>query len=400
MTPPTGPPPRRQPPWWPADEPWPPAGGYGPPWTRGGWSGGSWAEGRGWRPGPARFIWALGCLFALFFLVTLSGAVLMLWLLGAAFGLYGPPGGAPVGFHVPLVGAVILILGFLFLLRLGTRMGRMAQPLDDLAAAVARVEGGDYSVRVDERRRSPRPIRSLLRGFNTMANRLELDERQRRSLLADVSHELRTPLSVVQGNLEAIVDGVHPADEAHLTTILDETHVLGRLIDDLRTLALSESGTLALHRETTDFDVLVTDVVEGFRTAAEDAGVELTTSVPSDLPLLEVDPVRMREVLENLLSNALRYTPRGGRIRVEGGAEGEQGLVRVSVTDTGSGIPEDVLPHVFDRFVKSAESRGSGLGLAIARNLVLAHGGDIGAKGPPGEGTTIWFELPTGSPGS
>jgi signal transduction histidine kinase len=365
---------------------------------RGEWSsGGSWAESRGWRPGPARLIWGLGCLFGLFFLVTLSAFVLMVWLLGSAFGMFGPPGGAPIGLHLPLIGFVILILGFLFLLRVGTGMRRMAEPLDDLADAVRRVEGGDYSVRVDERRRSPRPIRALVRGFNTMAARLETDERQRRSLLADVSHELRTPLSVVQGNLEAIVDGVHPADEGHLSTILDETQVLGRLIDDLRTLALSESGTLALHRETTDFDVLVSEAVEGFRTAAEEAGVKLTTAVPSDLPLLDVDPVRMREVLQNLISNALRYTPRGGGVRVSAGAEPQRGVVRVAVTDTGSGIPEDVLPHVFDRFVKSAESRGSGLGLAIARNLVRAHGGEIGAESRSGQGTTIWFELPIGS---
>jgi signal transduction histidine kinase len=341
-------------------------------------------------------MWGLGCLFALFFLVTLSGAVLTLWLLASAIGLLGPQAGPGPGFHLPAAGLAVLIVGILILFRVGRGMRYMAEPLDDLSDAVARVEAGDYSIRVPERERWPRAIRPLMRGFNTMAARLETDERQRRSLLADVSHELRTPLSVVQGNLEALVDGVHPADEHHLSAILDETHVLARLIDDLRTLALSESGTLALHREPTDLDVLVAETVESFRTAAADAGIRLSASVAPDVPLLDVDPVRIREVLQNLVSNALRYTPRDGDVRVEGAAPAGKGVARVVVTDTGPGIASDVLPNVFDRFVKSRESRGSGLGLAIARNLVLAHGGQIGAESRPDEGTTIWFELPVG----
>jgi signal transduction histidine kinase len=234
-----------------------------------------------------------------------------------------------------------------------------------------------------------------------MASRLAADERQRRTLLADVSHELRTPLAVIQGNLEALVDGVHPADPAHIEAILDETAVLSRLVDDLRTVALSEGGTLPLHREPTDLALLAADVASSFAAAADGAGVALAVDSADDLPLLDVDPLRIREVLANLVANALRYTPRGGSIRISAAGEDRRalpaggGFVRVAVTDTGPGIAPDVLPHVFDRFWKSADSRGSGLGLAIARNLVDAHGGQIGAESDSG-GTTVWLRLPAG----
>ena len=191
-----------------------------------------------------------------------------------------------------------------------------ASTLDELVAAARRVEGGDYGVRVEVPRRGPRPLRELVHGFNTMVERLEADERQRRSLLADVSHELRTPLSVVQGHLEAIADGVYPADEAHLATILDETRVMARLVDDLRTVALSETGSLPLHREPTDLGVVIGEVVASFGGAAASAGVELLADVDERVPLLDIDPVRIREVIANLVANALRYTPAAGSIRI------------------------------------------------------------------------------------
>jgi two-component system sensor histidine kinase BaeS len=171
---------------------------------------------------------------------------------------------------------------------------------------------------------------------------------------------------------------------------------LSRLVDDLRTLALSDTGSLPLHREPTDVTVLAAEVAASFRPAAEAAGVALTAETAADLPLLDVDPVRVREVLSNLVANALRYTPSGGRVTISVASAGDA-RVRVAVTDTGSGIPPDVLPHVFERFTKSAESRGSGLGLAIARNLVVAHGGEIEAESRAGEETTVRFTLPVDS---
>ena len=131
-----------------------------------------------------------------------------------------------------------------------------------------------------------------------------------------MSHELRTPLSVVQGHLEAIADGVYPADEAHLATILDETRVMARLVDDLRTVALSETGSLPLHREPTDLGVVIGEVVASFGGAAASAGVELLADVDERVPLLDIDPVRIREVIANLVANALRYTPAAGSIHI------------------------------------------------------------------------------------
>ena len=172
--------------------------------------------------------------------------------------------------------------------------------------------------------------------------------------------------------------------------------MLSRLVDDLRTLALAESGTLALHREPTDLDVLVAETVNSFRAAADEGGVAIRASVGEDVPLLEVDPVRIREVIGNLIANAQRYTPRGGTIEIAAALAPDPSAVRIAVTDSGPGIPSDVLPHVFERFVKSPESRGSGLRLAIARNLVVSHGGQIGVDSAPGRGTKVWFTLPVG----
>lgn len=296
-----------------------------------------------------------------------------------------------------LAAVIVLAVALVVIVAAGRVFTSTAGTLDALVAAARRVESGDLGARVDVPERGPRPVRDLVRGFNTMAARLELDERQRQSLLADVGHELRTPLAVIRGNLEALVDGVHPPDAAHLEALLDETAVLSRLVDDLRTVTLSEAGTLPLHREPTDADVLVGEAVASFRAAAESAGITLDLEAPDDLPVLDVDPVRIREVLANLLANALRYTPSGGRVVVTAGVTGTDDAARrleVAVSDTGPGIAPDVLPRIFERFWKSPESRGSGLGLAIARNLVVAHGGTIEATSEPGAGTTLRFSLP------
>lgn len=361
----------------------------GPPWAR--------RHGRAWHRGwfVRRFAgFIVGVIVLLAVVLVIAG-----WLAASLLGLLGSDvgGGGPV-----IVGGRfvvgLLIIGVVVTL-VGWRVRRFVEPLDELADATRRVAAGDYSARVTEPWRGPRELRELTRGFNTMAERLDIDERQRRTLLSDVSHELRTPLAVVQGNIEAMVDGVHPPDEKHLTAILDETRVLGRLIEDLRTLALSEAGTLPLHQEPTDLDALAADVARSHAGFAEAAGITLTAGEAADLPIVEVDPVRIREVIGNLVANALRYTPPGGRIMIAtslaGTGEGDaRSRVRVEVRDTGSGLSPDVAANPFDRFAKSSDSRGSGLGLAIAKQLVEAHGGRIGLDSRAGAGATAWFELP------
>ena len=346
--------------------------GWGPP---GDWSQGGGPWGRGRRRG-------FGCLFGLVFLVV---AASLITVIASVLSTIVSHGGVVPAFIVVLV-AVAAVLS------LGRGLRRSAGTLDTLVDATRRVEDGDYSVRVPVPERGLRPVRELVRGFDTMVERLEVDERQRRSLLADVSHELRTPLTVISGSLEAMVDGVHPTDAAHLAAILDETRVMERLIDDLRTVALSEAGTLTLHREPTDPDVLVDEVVRSFEAAAGTAGVTVTAEVPDDLPILDVDPVRLREVLANLVANAIRHTPAGGSVVIRGSVTGDRLVLRVA--DTGPGIDPAVLPHVFDRFVKGAGSGGSGLGLAIARYLVAAHGGTLEVEATGSAGTTFRASLP------
>jgi two-component system sensor histidine kinase BaeS len=275
-------------------------------------------------------------------------------------------------------------------------VGRSGAVLDELVDVASRLEAGDYTARIRQPVRGPRPVRDLVRAFDTMAARLETDEAQRRSLLADVTHELRTPLAVVQGNVEAIIDGVHPADETHLSAILDETRVLTRLVEDLRTLALSEAGSLSLHREPTDLAILVTDVATAFEAAAGATGITIEADVDDSVPLLDSDPVRIREVLGNLVGNAIRHTPAGGSIRISGRLDGP--WVELVVADTGSGIEPELLDHVFERFSRSASTGGTGLGLAIARGLVELHGGTIAATSQPGAGTRIEVRLPVGGP--
>jgi two-component system OmpR family sensor kinase/two-component system sensor histidine kinase BaeS len=255
--------------------------------------------------------------------------------------------------------------------------------------AADRVAAGDYETRVEER--GPREVQRLGRSFNAMTERLGSNEARRRRLLADVAHELRTPLSVIQANLEALIDGVYPIDEAHLRSVLDETKVMSRLLNDLQTLSTAEAGALTLHREPTAPLQLVDAAVRSFAAQASESGIRLETRLNDQIAEVEVDRLRIGEVLSNLLSNALRHTPSGGVVTVATAATGDG--IEFSVSDSGSGIAPDRLPQVFDRFSKAPDSPGAGLGLAIAKSLVEAHGGRIRAESDT-NGTTISFVLP------
>lgn len=317
-------------------------------------------------------------------------AVVMIVLVGALIGLVAAVVGRALdGPLVLVITIVVIILAMGVAVRFGRRTGA---GLADLVEAAAQIEAGDYAVRVTER--GPRGSRGLARAFNAMSAHLEQTDDARRRLLADVSHELRTPLTVMQGTLEGMLDGVYPADAAHLAPVLEETRVLARLVEDLRTLSLSEAGSLLLHPEPTDLGLLLGEVVASHQVGAQAAGVSLALEA-AELPTLDVDPARIRQILTNLVANALRSTPSGGRATVDVSSAGD--FVTISVTDTGVGMEPDEVEHAFDRFYRSANSSGSGLGLPIARNLVEAHGGTITLESRPAAGTTVRFSLPIAS---
>jgi len=273
----------------------------------------------------------------------------------------------------------------------------ITRPVQSLTHAAQAVSSGDLSARV--RIASGDELAELGSTFNTMADNLQRGERLRRELTADIAHELRTPLAVIQSNLEAMVDGVYALDADHLSNVLAQTKVLTRLVDDLRTLALAEAGQLPLDRQPTDPGGLAAMVASAFRPRALEKGVTIETDIAPSLPPAPLDTQRIYQVLSNLIDNAIRHTPDGGRIVVGARLDGGQ-RVMLSVRDTGSGIPQADLPFVFERFYRADKSRaraegGTGLGLAIARTIVTAHGGAVRAESEVGSGTTIQVLLPT-----
>lgn len=318
--------------------------------------------------------------------------------LGIAFTIHGRPGGSgpSAGQGPPFPWFFVPFFWFGFVgIAVWTvrRLRRSIQPISDIMEAASLVAEGDYSRRVIPR--GPRDIRRLVDAFNTMTVRLHVNEEQRKHLFADTAHELRTPVAVIQGTVEGMLDGVYPRDEAHLAPLLDQTQIIARLLTDLQTIASAEVGVLVLHRTETDLAALVHDAIATFAPAAARNGTELSADM-HHTPDLSLDPVRIRQVIDNLVANALRYTGEGGSVRIETAAEDDR--VCVSVRDTGRGMTPEESARVFERFVKSADSGGSGLGLAIAKSLVEAHGGTITAESAPGAGTTITFTLPLTPP--
>ena len=318
----------------------------------------------------------VGCgLLLLVVVVALLG-----WLLGALLNQH------PFAAIFP---AVALLLFAVIAARLLRGVGRTAAPLGDLIEASARVEAGEVGTQVPER--GPGEIRALARAFNSMSARLADDVAQRRKLLADVSHELRTPLTVIQGSVEGMLDGLYPADRAQLERLLAETRQLERLIEDLRTLSLADAGALPLRLEPTDLGALAAEVVAGFEPAASAESVRLEV-VSDDGPPAELDPLRIRQVITNLVSNALRHTPAGGSVSVRVGYGPD--IVTLEVADSGSGMDPESAGRAFDRFWRSGDTAGAGLGLAIVRDLVQAHGGQVTLTSAPGQGTTVSCRIP------
>ena len=364
-----------RPPWWPENEEWPPRRRH--PWQFGG------------RHNP--FFRRLGCIFAIF---QIFGFLLFASVLGLILSSLGIIRISSPQFQWFLPLTMLFLVFVISMAALAARnLRRVSRPLDELVEASNKVAEGDFSVRVEER--GPNEVRSLLRGFNSMAERLQTNDQQRRSMLADVSHELRTPITVIQGNVEGMLDGLYPADEARLKSIIEETQILSHLVDDLRTLSVAESGSLQLKREPTDLNQLIREVASAFEGQAKEKEIRIELAL-RDMEAIEIDPLRIHEVLVNLLGNALRYTSSRGEIKigVEEAASGEERGVLVYVQDSGTGIPAEVLSHIFERYYKSSDSGGMGLGLSIAKYLVEAHRGKIWAESEEGRGTRISFTLP------
>ena len=319
--------------------------------------------------GPGRSIgWQIfGFLFFLLMMSAIIGG-LIAWFLSPGRGLF-------------LLIGLLILLGFALMMRRVFR--RTWAPLSQLIDATTRLGEGDTSVRIKSARRGP--WSAVSSSFNQMAERLEDEDERRRRLLADLGHELRTPLTVIKGEIEAVLDGVHTPGS--LGNVVDEVELMDRLLEDLRTLALAEAGSLELVTEPTDIGQLTRDVFASFTSVMTSQGVAGSVAA-EQAEEADIDPHRMHQVIGNLISNALSHMPAGGRLDVS--VEGKT----IRVADTGPGISEDQLPAIFDRFVKASDSTGSGLGLSIARDIVEAHGGTITAANRQAGGAVFEVKLP------
>ncbi|MFQ5408275.1 MAG: sensor histidine kinase, partial [Anaerolineales bacterium] len=335
------------------------------------------------------------------------------WILGASIAPASVPANAFLASvnrtvilgGVAAIGLTLVVGSVLFL--------QITRPLRSLAEAAQGIAAGDLSIRVESA--GDDEVARLARTFNQMASALEQDKVERRDLIADIAHELRTPLTIIQGNLEAMLDGMLPASPEELAATHQETLLLSRLIADLRTLSLADAGQLVLERERVDVAALAEQSAQQFQARADEKQITLRVAAGDNLPPVAADPDRLRQVLRNLLDNALRYTPSGGVISLQCSVTSHQSpeignatvattpttdsWLLITVQDTGPGIAREDLPHVFDRFWRAEKSRnrasgGSGIGLALVRQLVEAHGGRVWAESQPGTGARFSFTLP------
>lgn len=269
-------------------------------------------------------------------------------------------------------------------------------PLRTLSSASGRIAEGHYDERVQAA--GSDELGQVAQSFNQMAGKLEQVEAMRRQLIGDVSHELRTPLTAIQGSMEGLMDGVLPANPETYRQIHQEAGRLARLVDDLQELSRVEAGAYPLEIRPVQIAALLQTTLKRFSGQARAKNIELFADLPADLPQALADEARITQVLTNLVANALQYTPEGGDITVSAAQQGHQ--IRISVADTGLGVPAEHLPHLFTRFYRVDKSRsrqaggGSGIGLTIARHLVEAHGGRIWAESAgAGQGSTFSFTL-------
>jgi len=316
------------------------------------------------------------------------------------------PEGADQAFQAQQLRATWIIAGLSVLLAalVAVLLARgLLAPMRRLTDAARRMADGDYATRVDVHSRDE--LGGLAADFNHLATSLEANQKMRRQLTADISHELRTPLAVLRGELEALEDGVRPWTATSLASLQAEVSTLSKLIDDLYELSLADVGALAFHMEPLDLADTVCSAVQGFTPRLMEKGIALQLDVPaapSQATMVNGDPQRLRQVMQNLLENTLRYTDAGGTLRVhvhQDGAEWQQ----IDVQDSAPGVPEAALPRIFDRLFRVDASRsraqgGAGLGLSLCQTIVAAHGGTIEAKPSPLGGLWIAIRLPVFDP--
>jgi two-component system sensor histidine kinase BaeS len=282
----------------------------------------------------------------------------------------------------------------------GSAVIGLLRPVRDLTEATRAFARGEWEHRVPVQ--TSDELGTLSQAFNSMADSLQRLEQRRRETTADIAHELRTPLAVIQARLEAIIDGIHPANDDNLRSILSQTQLMNRLVDDLHTLSMADAGALSLIKTRTDLGQLAQHVIESYSAAAEARNLTLEgRGLAAGELEVRLDAARIEQVLGNLLTNAMRHTPSGGRIRIQGESIGDD-VVRVSVDDSGEGIDEEARELVFERFYRLDSSRsrdrgGSGLGLSVARKLIEAHGGRIWVEESDLGGARFSFELPCNS---
>jgi len=269
---------------------------------------------------------------------------------------------------------------------------RITRPVNRLITVTRAMTAGDRAARVGDIR-APGELRELAAAFDQMADTLDRQEQIRRNLVADVAHELRTPIAILQAGHEALLDGVAEPTPAELGSLRDEVLRLARMVGDLQTLAAADAAALNLVRSRCDLADLAATAADSLARRFEAAGITLNRQLTAS-PVL-ADAHWLHQVITNLLTNALKFTPAGGRVTISTGLS--EGEARLQVTDTGAGIPADDLPRIFDRFWRGRQASqisGSGIGLAVAAELAQAHGGRLAASSEPGHGTQMTLSLP------
>ena len=352
------------------------------------------------RPAPVTrgLLVRLGLYWGTLFVLAVGSCTLTFWILASASGLFNI--GAQELFFIRAVGLIALVLGAAGIFFIIGALRRVTLPIGDMMNSAERIAQGDYSARVREQ--GPRELRSLARSFNRMAEQLGANENARRTLIGNIANELRSPLTMLRENIEGLLDGNFARDDAHMNLILGETVRLSNLVDEMRMLALAESGGLILQREAIDLNALVRDTVALYHRDASKRNIALHAITPSDAYEINADPVRIQQALGHLLEDTLRRNLKSD-VRIEVTklaplASKAPEFAQVEIAYRAAVLAPELLAGYFDQFYQRSApndpTQDSGLGLAISKLLIQTHGGDIALHSDNRSGTQIRFTLP------